>query len=92
MYVYSIRQCKHEHEKGANTHSLVKNMGLCFMQLCLFIPTEEAQCQWRVRACRGESHQNIFFLKLMTFWCPFFSIFNCLSELKLAQGKKKKEL
>ena len=56
MYVYSIRQCKHEHEKGANTHSLVKNMGLCFMQLCLFIPTEEAQCQWRVRACRGESH------------------------------------
>ena len=45
-----------------------------------FLPTKEAQCQGRVRACRGESHSNIFFLKPVTFWC-FGIIFHVLSFL-----------
>ena len=33
MYVRSVWQCKHEHEKGANSHNLVRNMSLCLLQL-----------------------------------------------------------
>ena len=31
MFVRSIWQCKHEHQKGANTHNLVSNIGLSYL-------------------------------------------------------------
>ena len=50
--------------KGANTHNLVRNMGQCFTErLANFVQFKNHNA----RACRGEYHTNIFFLKLNFF-------------------------